>query len=157
MAEMPAGMILLFIGLGIPLIIMASVAYRAVLLHFGTRDCAIKGARQNTFTKAQTTATTTFSRDINAFTGISGTENLVVVVKPLAGGPSTAQAGPLPANSVDKSKFLYFLRATATGQVEPLTWCKNGWMGMNVPGLTGPFPLTITSEAYVENPDGLTQ
>src|SRR5271155_4426034 len=95
LAEMPAGLMLLFIGIAFPMIILASIAYRSFLVFFATRDCCMKAAKQSTFTNAQATATAVFNTDMAAWNGISGTEQTNIVTKPLGGGANTISGAPL--------------------------------------------------------------
>ncbi len=133
------------------------MAYRALLLHNATRDCCNQACKAANYTTAQTVASAQFNKDISPFSGISGTEQLVILIKPLAGGTATISTTKLSPNSVNPSSYVYFYKSIVTGQIAPLTWFTSGWMGLNIPGLTGPYSITITSESYVENPNGLTQ
>ena len=156
-AELPAGLILLFIGIFIPLMILASISYRVSLLYFATRDSCIRAAKAPTFTAAQLKAQTTLARDIAAFSELAGSETIQIMTKPLSGGSATFSSVRLPPNSVDTNNNIYFIKETVNGTVAPLVTMKPSYFGSSIPGLTASFNVQMTFEAYVENPNGLTQ
>ncbi len=150
-------MIFLFVGIAIPLLIMSSISYRAVLLYFACRDSCIRAAKAPTFSEAQTRATTFFNRNIAGFTEITGTQQIRIVIKPLNGSATTVTTGPLAANSINTSNNIYLIRQLVDGTVAPLIAMGGGYFGMNIPGLTSRFGLALRYDALVENPDGLTE
>ncbi len=156
LAEMPAGLYLLFIGIGLPLIILASMFTRSFFLYQATIDSCMKAARAGSFTKAQTTVNTVFSNDAASWSGISGTPTFSILVKPIGAGATQVKTAPLPAGSVQVSQNVYLARVVVAGQVEPLVHIAGGWQGMSIPGLTQPYPLTVAYVSYFENPSGLT-
>ena len=155
MAEYPAVLWMLFFGIAIPMILLAGFAYRGLLFYFAVRDSCYKAAKAPSFSAAQNTATTTFNTEVAAWHGISGTEAVDVGVKALTSGTLTYLPGPLAPGSVNTSANIYFIREIGTGSIQPLI-STGPFLGMNVPGLSGPFPLTVKYETYVENPQGLT-
>ncbi len=156
-AELPAGMIFLFIGIAIPLLILSSISYRAVLLYFACRDSCIRAAKAPTYSEAQTRALTSFNRSVAGFTEISGTQQIRIVIKPLNGSAASVVSGPLPRNSINTSTNIYLIRELVNGTVAPLIAMGGGYFGMNIPGLTSTFNLALRYDALVENPDGLTE
>jgi hypothetical protein len=151
--ETAFGLWLLFVGIAFPLIIMASITYRYVMFYFDCRNSCLKAAKAPSFTQAQATALSIFSQDQQAWNGVSGTETINILIKPLAGGAPTISTTPLA--SVDTNNNVYFIQAVCDGQISPLVQF-GSWMGLNIPGLTGPYPVTVVVEFYAENPDGLT-
>lgn len=156
-AELPAGMIFLFVGIAVPLLILSSISYRAVLLYFACRDSCIRAAKAPTFSEARTRATASFNRSIAGFTEISGTQQIRIVIKPLTGTGSSVVSGPLPSNSINTSNNIYLIREFVNGTVSPLIAMKGGYFGLNIPGLTSTFNIALRYDALVENPDGLTE
>lgn len=156
-AELPAGMIFLFVGVAIPLLVLSSITYRALFLYFACRDSCIRAAKAPTFSEAQTRASTSFARSIAGFHEISGTQFLRVVVKPLSGGAAGVVTGPLAAGSVNTTNNVYFIRQRVNGTVAPLVAMNGKYFGLNIPGLTASFNLSLRYDALVENPDGLTE
>jgi hypothetical protein len=157
-AELPAGMIFLFVGVVIPMIILCSITYRASLLFFACRDACIRAAKAPTYTEAQTRAANAFTRSISAFSEITGTQQIRILVKPVNGSAASVVNGPISQASLNKNDNLYFIRLTAVGTVSPLIAMKGGYFGMmNVPGLTSQFNITFRYDTLVENPDGLTE
>ncbi|HEY9786733.1 MAG TPA: hypothetical protein V6D17_15125 [Candidatus Obscuribacterales bacterium] len=156
LAEVPAGLILLILGIFIPLLIISSITYRVSLLWFATRDSCLKAAKAPTFTEANNRAQTNFNRNIAGFPGISGTATIQIMIKPLSGGPPTFSSTALPASSIDTNNNIYFIRETANGTLNPLVQMSS-YFGKSIPGLTGPFNVQTRFEALVESPNGLSQ
>lgn len=156
-AELPAGMIFLFVGVAIPLLVLSSITYRALFLYFACRDSCIRAAKAPTFTEAQTRASASFTRSVAGFNEISGTQNLRIVIKPLSGGALSVVTGPLAAGSVNTTNNVYFIRELVNGTVAPLVSMNGKYLGLNIPGLTASFNLSLRYDALVENPDGLTE
>lgn len=157
LAELPAGMIFLLVGIAIPLLILSSISYRALLLYFACRDSCVRASKAPTFSEAQTRATASFTRSIAAFTEISGTQTIRIVIKPLSGASATVVNGPLPAGTVNTTNNIYLIRELVNGTVSPLIAMRSGYFGMNIPGLTSTFNLAMRYDSLVENPDGLTE
>lgn len=157
LAELPAGMIFLFVGLVIPMIVLCSITYRASIFYFAVRDSCIRAAKAPTFSEARTRANASFTRAVAAFSEISGTQQIRIVVKPLNGDPATIVDGPIPRARLNANDNLYLIRETATGTVAPLVAMNGGFFGMSIPGLTGTYPLTLRYDALVENTDGLSE
>lgn len=156
-AELPAGMIFLFVGIAVPLLILSSISYRALLLYFACRDSCIRAAKAPTFSEARTRATTYFNRSVAGFTEISGTQQLRIVIKPLNGAAASVVNGPLAPNTVSTSTNIYLIRELVNGTVSPLIAMRGGYFGLNIPGLTSTFNLALRYDALVENTDGLTE
>ncbi len=156
LAELPAGMIFLFVGVAIPLICLASVTYRASLLYFACRNSCIKAAKAPTWTEAVSRAATTFNQSVSAFTEISGTHQIRILIKPVSGATPSTVSGPLARNSISTSNNLYFIRETVNGTVSPL-FGMGSYLGLQIPGLTSAFRLRLRYDALVENADGLTE
>jgi hypothetical protein len=154
-AELPAVLILLFIGLTIPMLCYASCLYRTIFFYFAVRDSCNRAAKQSTFTLAQGTASSLFATDKAGWNDISGTESIKILIKPIPSGSPTFSSSPLAPGTVNTNSNMYFIRETAVGSISPLIGTAS-WFGMSIPGLNGPMPLTIVVDAYVENPNGLT-
>jgi len=154
-AEMPAALWLVFVGLLVPFIAMVTFGYRAALAYFAVRDATLQAAKQGTYTKAAATAGTAYTKDL--FGGVSNVSIVTYAVQhPLDGSAETAQASPLLA--VDSSKNLYFVRVTAVSSLAPIWNNGAGWVwGLTVPGLNAPNVRSNTYQVYFENPGGLTQ
>ncbi|MBA3859876.1 MAG: hypothetical protein C0507_23450 [Cyanobacteria bacterium PR.3.49] len=150
-------MIFLFVGVAIPMLILCSITYRATLLFFAVRDSCIRAAKAPTYTEAQTRANNSFTRSIAAFSEITGTQQIRILVKPVNGSAASVVNGPIAQAALNKTDNLYFIREVATGTVSPLIAMKGGYFGMSIPGLTTAFNVTFRYDALVENPDGLTE
>jgi hypothetical protein len=156
LAEYPAALWLFFIGLAIPLMCIACVLYRSLFFYFAVRDSCYMGAKAPTFSLAQSTAWTTFAKEVAAWNGITYSANpqILVEIKPLAGGLPQIVSGPILQSQLNTTTNLYFIREIATGSINPI-FMGGSYLGMNIPGLSSPYPLTMTVDVYVENPTGL--
>lgn len=155
--EMPVALWLLFIALFFPLAIIASLGYRATLCSYGVEQACRKAAKAPTFTDAQTRGTKALNDFVAGFSGISIAANTVgILQKPLGGGAPKYFSAKLAPGSVDTSKDIFFLVLDVDTDLDPLVRF-GSWMGMSVPGLTGPYRIRVRQQAYVENPTGLTE
>jgi hypothetical protein len=163
-AEMPSFLYFLTFAIAVPMVCAATMAMRGVFFLFACRDATNKAAKcasvlndNTTITpntvSAVNTAAAAFKTDMAAWTGITGTLNITIVGKSTTG---KAPVGPFTtsAPTIDTTNFIYFIHGTGVGSITPLISIGK-FMGLDVPGLTEPFPLTINVESYVENPTGL--
>jgi hypothetical protein len=162
LAEMPATMYLIFFGLLLPLIGMATIGYRISLAYFAVKDSCYKAAKSATFStppnSAVSNAAAAWAQDTAAWNGITGTYTISIVTQPIAGGTETISTTKLPTTPAPNTALnMYFIRLVATCQVQPFFPAPGGWMGLQVPGLTKAYPMTMKYQYYVENTAGLTQ
>lgn len=157
-AELPAALILLIVGIMLPMIILASISYRASFLWFATRDACIRAAKAPTYTQGAANANTRFAADIGAFSEISGTLTLRVLRKRVDNNSApTVLTGPINSNQLNTNNSIYFIRTVCNGTVAPLVKQAGNYFGLIIPGLTTDMDVRFFYEAYVENPNGLTQ
>jgi hypothetical protein len=156
LAEMPAGLYLLFIGIALPCLVLASMFTRTFLLYQATIDSCKRSARSASFTEAKTKSQTVFTDNAAAWSGVSGTPSFSILVKPVNGSATQTYTAPLPANSIKISENVYLARVVVQGQIDPLFPIGNDWQGMQIPGLTKAYPLQLNYVSYFENPSGLT-
>jgi hypothetical protein len=162
LAEMPAALYLLFVGIFIPLLALAVFSYRISLVFFAVRDAACQAAKSQTFTAAQAAASSSWAHDISGWNGISGTENLVIVIHSIADGGNsgtsdgaeTISSTALPQNSVNTATKVYFYRTICTCTMQP--WFGGKWIGLKIPGLTAPYTSTMNYQEVVESTAGLS-
>ncbi|CAN5213425.1 hypothetical protein BH11CYA1_BH11CYA1_35680 [soil metagenome] len=157
-AEMPVALWAIFIGLLFPLAILTSMGYRASIVYFATDAACRKASKAPSFTEAQTRATTTLTTDLASFSGISNVvPTLTIKIKSLGSTTESTSTTVLPPGSVNTSQNIYFVILGVDADIDPIVHFNNGFMGMSVPGLTGPYTLHMAAQAYVENPNGLTE
>jgi hypothetical protein len=154
LAEYPAVLWMLLFGIALPMILLASIGYRGLLFYFAVRDSCYKAAKAASFSSAQTIDATAFNTEVAAWHGIGGTETIFIVTKPLNGNAPSVSSTFLPAGSVNTNTNIYFIREIGNGTIQPLV-SAGSLLGLNIPGLSGPFPLQIKYDTYVENPSGL--
>jgi hypothetical protein len=164
LAEFPAAMYVIFFGMLLPLIGLTVIGYRVACVYFAVRDSCYKAAKSGTFgsllipNSAVYNANAAWTTDTAAWSGIAtnSTETIYIVTHPINGSAETVQAVKLAAPP-NTTLNMYFIRLTASAQIQPFFY-SSSWMGLGaVPGLNAPFPLTITYQYYAENPTGLTQ
>ncbi|MBS1993296.1 MAG: hypothetical protein JSS83_22425 [Cyanobacteria bacterium SZAS LIN-3] len=158
MAELPMVLLILFVFLLVPLLIFVSLGYRSSILYFAADAANKKAAKAPTYTDATTRAASALTTNLTSFTGISAATPVISVLeKPLSGGAPVIYTSKLAPGSVDTSKNIYFIMSRVEADLSPLVQYNGGLFGMSVPGLTGPYHLTINTESYSENPSGLTE
>jgi|GEM_PF-517880 len=158
LAELPVVLLLLFVFLLLPLLIFVSLGYRGSFLYFAADAANKRAAKAPTYTEATIRAASALTTNLNGFTGISTTSPVIAVLeKPLSGGAPVIHTSKLAPGSVDTSKNIYFVMSRVEADLAPLVQFNGGFMGMNIPGLTGPFHLSVNTESYAENPSGLTE
>ncbi len=185
-AELPAGLWIIFVGIAMPLMCLVLTTVRFALFWEATREAAAAACSA----QAYATSTTTSQPGVTQMSAITLAQNTAVnvssmmsgisinpddvqcwiIITPLAnaaavgnpGNNNTSEAsttvGPnTPLNtSVDTTANLYQLRVDVTGQIQPVCSLSNTFFG-NIPGLTQPFPVTISMTRVFENPQGLYQ
>lgn len=164
LAELPAALYLLFIGLFIPFLAMVVMTYRVGLVYFAVRDAASQAAISQTFTLAKAASAAALAKDSAAFSGISivGPQQFYIVIHQITDGTTNGQTDgtettsttKLTAGTVDTSTYVYFYRTVVNVSVAP--WFGAQWMGIQLPGLTAPYTTTMHYEEVVESTAGLT-
>jgi hypothetical protein len=169
LAEIPAVLYILFICLLIPLIVLATITMRAAFFSSVAKDAAHAASKAGIFKysspppagsqpDAVTLALTTAKATAQALGVVIPSDDSVkteILANEIA-NPSnvTVSSDMLPAGTLDPTKFVYSVRVSVTGQIDPLLKFNSGVFG-NVPGLTGPVTLSVSGEEMVENPQTL--
>jgi hypothetical protein len=160
MADFPAALWLLVLGLLLPILCLATMSFRAIFFYMAVRDCCYQAAKEESFSDANSKAAAVFTKDIDAWNGlkITANPNVVVVIRDTAGSTTKEVAGPLkaPDAPVDTKANVYMLKVYCDGDIQPLIPTGN-YSGFfcNIPGLTGPYPMQMSYQVYTENPNGL--
>ena len=96
----------------------------------------------------------------NSFNGISiiGPVQVYILQTDVSSGVQTQNPvrQKLPA-AADTDKNIYEIQVQLDGQVEPLIRYPVTGMFGAIPGLTGPFPVTVKAQYSCEIPQGLDQ
>jgi hypothetical protein len=179
-AEFAATLYVLFLLIVFPMINYATLAVNAFFLWFAANQAVMAASKAKTYYQtvyvpinppntafygAFSTAQTRAAQIRNAFPGISWTTNsrnpnVEIVLEPI--NPSsglTTQiysygAGTAPlglGKAPDTASYVVSCRVVIAGYVNPLIPVP--WF--NIPGLSGPMPLTVASQAQYENVSGL--
>lgn len=172
MAEAPAAIWIVFVGIGLPLIILASLALRFGLFWEAAKQAAQASCQAQTFqtnpafpvgalSAVQSAYTTAYS-SIGAVGGCSITQvDVYIGSTPMnsltttwlnAGAPNQ----PISPSQIDTDQNVYSIKVVLVGQVKPLITVNIPWFG-NIPGLTQALPASVSEERVFENPSGLAQ
>jgi hypothetical protein len=156
-AEAPAVLMMLFMGFVFPLIGICVFGCRAAFMYYCVRDVCYQAATSISFSQAQINGNTEWTKDLVAWPGVTSAGNptyLILITNPTTGTTTTSASS---LTTVNTETYIYFIQATATGNIQPLLG--TGWtlLGAQIPGLNQPFQLQMTQQIYVENPNGLTQ
>lgn len=162
MAEMPAALMIIFVGMFLPLFILASITLRTTLLSAAVKDAAHAAAKAKTFANgtpekpsAQEVAAEQAGATASRFGGIT-LDNVQTGIVTTRLGTKQVTRSTSPLVVVDTSKNVYAVEVTVKGRIEPIIRCETGFLA-NVPGLTGPMPLNMVASEMTENPQGLTE
>ncbi|HEY9730557.1 MAG TPA: hypothetical protein V6C89_01510 [Drouetiella sp.] len=139
LAEFPAAIILLILGVALPMIIMASVFYKVYMFNCVIKNGAQIGSTMQDFTSATNAAKAYLASQSPA--GVSFNVPTVSLIQRTVSYTSSGNTQTYPA---------YFIQVTGTGSVPPLVRMHD-FFGMSVPGLTGPMSLSSTQAVYFEN------
>ncbi len=139
MAELPAALILLLLGIAFPLIIMASIFYKVYMFECIIKNGAQIGSTMTDFATATSAASNYLTQQNRA--GVTLNAPTVSLIQ---------RTVTYTSNSTTKTYPAYFLQVSATGSVPPLVQMHD-FFGMSVPGLTGPIQLSATQAVYFEN------
>lgn len=164
-ADMPAVLWVLFVLILYPLIDLATVGMRYTFMLTASREAAMAASRAKTYfadasgtdKSARNAAAAAAAETAQRFTGLNITNTTTsILVTDLATNSVTRFNAPIPISSIDTANNLYAYEVTVTGQVRPLL-VFNGPVFGNIPGLTGPMNVAITSQKMCENTQGLSQ
>lgn len=162
-AELPLVLWALFILFLIPFIDLATVALRYTFVVAASRDAAFIAAKSKTFlsdiSASQRSAThmadETARRTATAFSEITVRDVTTrILITNLTSRIITVSAVPLavPANS---SENLYEIEVTVNADINPLITFNASFLP-NVPGLSAPVNVSVSSRGFCESPQGLT-
>jgi hypothetical protein len=168
-AELPLGLWIVFIGIGFPLFILATLTVRFALFWEAAREAAQAACQAQTFynnppfpataLSAVNAANIAANNVLTTFPGSTLTQpaQVWIVITPISnrGALTPTMYGPnMALSSVNTDLNLYQVRVVLTGKVAPLLTLPIPYFG-NIPGLTQAFPTTVAEERVFENPDGL--
>lgn len=159
-ADAPMALWLLFIGLTLPFLNLASITMRYTFVLAAARDGAFAASRETTYTLADAALRAKVAQTAASFTGITINPAQVrtyVVTTNIATKVSTRQPARLGA-AANPTANIYSIEAEVPALIQPFINL-NGMGGMlpNVPGLTSPVATTCICREYFENPQGLNQ
>lgn len=162
LAETPAIIFVLVLGVFFPMVVLGSITLRATFLSVTAKDAAHAAAKAKTFQTGEAEkpsaidiANSVIAREGPKFSGISASSiKTSIVSTDVTSGSVTRSSAPL--TNVDTSRNVYAIEVAVNGKVEPIIRCETGFFG-NVPGLTSPMPLTVVACEMSENPQGLNK
>lgn len=164
MAEMPVALWLIIL-MCFPMLMLATTTLRYGFFWNACREAAQRASACQTFLvdtpqgqSACTTADFWVNKAVGSFSGITvvGAPNVYILQTNVATQTQTKNPNRTPlAVAADTNTYIYDIQVELNGQVDPLIPFIS-MMG-SVPGLTGPFPVTVRSQYSCEIPQGLNQ
>lgn len=175
--EMPIVLWVIFMFLFFPLLNLATSTVRAYFIRQNVLEAAHRGSKAMTYIaptpassddpSGQPSARDMVVQCMADFTAsgfgqggcsYSGPAELRIVRIQTATGNETTYPvdTPLGAADIDPAGSTYYLEVTANAQANPFL-PYSGPVGNNIPGLTGPMPVQVTSREMFENVSGLSQ
>lgn len=162
MIETPLVLWILIFGMIMPTIALATMGIRYAFFLNAARLAVHSAAQAKSFQKdfppdlsAQTRAQQTAKTSCESFSGVTlNTVTTSIVVTPVAAGEPIAQTAKLAGPAFEENN-LYQLQVKLDGQLNPLVPVPSGVVGINVPGLTAPYPVQTSAKEVSENPQGL--
>lgn len=161
-AEAPVALWLAVLGLFMPLFCLATVTLRYTFMVTAAHEAAYQAAISKTFsTDVSTTdlcainaADTTARNVATNFSGITVNTVSTRIIQSDSQTDSLQVYSTRLNNPADTTRYVYLLETTVTGLVQPLVSGHTG-IFQNIPGLTGPMTVQVTSRKLAENPQGL--
>lgn len=151
--ELPIAIWLSVLALFLPLLDLSLLGLRVGTLHTAARNGAREAGRAASFTEAAEKASSKVVESLNAGFGGNTLESVTtaVVATPIDGGEPSRSTGPIAA---DPDNFVYQIEVLVKGTAAPLVAIT--WFG-DIPGLSGPFPVSVVCTEMVEHPKGLSK
>ena len=161
LAEAPAALWVAFLGLFFPLLCLATITLRYAFMMTASHEAAYQAAISKTFSTdisatdlcAVNAANTTARSVAGNFSGISVTNVSTRIVQSDTQTDLTQVHESKLNTPADTARYIYIMETTVTGLVEPLISGHSGFG--DIPGLTGPMQVQVTSKKLAENPQGL--
>lgn len=158
MADTPITLWLLFLGLTLPLMDLASITMRYTFLLAAARDGAFAGSREQTYTLADAALKAKVAATAANFTGITVNTVKTNVVTVNIGNKAVTRQSTKLAAPANVAANLYQIECELTGTIQPfINMGGSAAVLPNVPGITAPVNTTVTCREYFENPQGLNQ
>jgi len=131
------------------------------------REAALQAAQCQTFqndssigVSAVNTADLWATKATAGFQGIAIVPpvNVYIVQTNVQSGATTRGTSRTALSAAaDTDNNIYDIQVEINGQIQPLVTVPFGGGGINVPGLTAPFPVTVRSQYSAEVPQGLNK
>lgn len=153
LVELPIGIWLAVMVLFMPLLDLSLLGLRVGTIHAAARNGAREAGRADTFTQGALLASSKVVASLNAgFGGNTITKvQTAIVATPIDGGQPVKSTSPVAA---DPDNFVYQIEVLVQGTAAPLL--EIDCFG-DIPGLSGPFPVTVVATEMVEHPKGLSK
>lgn len=158
-ADTPITLWLLFLGLTLPLMDLASITMRYTFLLAAARDGAFAASREQTYTLADAAAKARINATATTFTGITVTGITTnVVATNLASKAVILRQPNKLASPANPNTNLYQIESVVNGTIQPfINMGGSAAVLPNIPGVTAPVQTTVACREYFENPQGLNQ
>lgn len=162
MVETPFLLWILIVGLIMPIIALATMGIRYAFFLNAAQLAVHAAAQAKSFQQdyppdmsAQTRAQQMARTSCESFKGVTlNTVTTSIVITPVAAGAASAQTTKLTGPAFEENN-IYQIQVLLDGELNPIIPVPSGTLGINVPGLTAPYPVQTTAKAVSENPQGL--
>lgn len=161
-AEAPVAIWFAILGLFMPLLCLATITLRYAFMVTAAHEAAYQAAVSKTFsTDISTTdlcavnaADTTAKKVASNFSGITVNTVSTRIIRSDSQNDALQVYDSKLNNPADTTRYVYLLETTIDGLVQPLILGHTG-IFQEIPGLTGPMHVQVTSRKLAENPQGL--
>lgn len=167
LAELPMGLWVIFVGMGMPLIcLMLTVARYVVFMEAANQAVNLAAQAQQYYSSSGSSSAVTQAQDqavavASSFSGLTiSPENVkcYIVVTPLSSGNSSGNSAIYGPNTMltkpaDPTQNLYQVQVNITGQIQPIISMPGYFMA--IPGLNAPLTVQTAMTRVFENPSGL--
>ncbi len=161
-AELPGVLIILLLLFLFPVVNYATIAIRSGFVFNAAGQAALSASKTRSYSSGTPTAPSSITQAntvaTNALANWYGIKlksvNTQILITDIAKQTQTRQATPLavPPDTADNT---YQVEVTINCDVSPLITVNIPLFG-NIPGITGPYALSVTQRNFVENTQGLT-
>jgi hypothetical protein len=151
--ELPIAIWLAVLALFLPLLDLSLLGLRVGTLHMAARNGAREAGRAASYTEAAELAKSKVIQSLNA--GLGGNTitriTTTIVATPIDGGEPSRSTAPI---ATDPDNFVYQMEVSVQATAAPLL--EIDCFG-DIPGLSGPFPVTVACTEMAEHPKGLSK
>ncbi|MBX9571194.1 MAG: hypothetical protein K2X77_20020 [Candidatus Obscuribacterales bacterium] len=161
-AEAPVAIWFAILALFFPLLCLATITLRYAFMVTAAHEAAYQAAVSKTFSTdvsstdlcAINSADATAKKVAGSFSGITVTNVTTRILQSDTTSNALQVHNQALNTPADTTRYVYLLETTIDGQVQPLILGHSA-IFQDIPGLTGPMTVQVSSRKLAENPQGL--